>query len=285
MMPHLIFLIWQEKPELLDKLTLCKWLFKARENLRLETYQLLDEWNGCYRNLELPLYQHTSDQVNIHDTEAAFAKDAAAWDTALGHAFLSCHFLFVNPSKPMLPVGWKLRVGLSGMLQRIFFSSVAKFLRTTFTASTCWSYKRKWKKIRCMKYIPWSYFWDVLSHAAANSRQLIGSQISSWSLLHEIKEGMKGVRLKFGGTEQFPDQTTSRSKSWKEYYLTRVWEKVAIVEGGWVEGLVRGAAFGKIKIKFKECLTGNGRLDGTDDAGPFQKLRKKGRIEQYAVCS
>lgn len=72
-----------EQPELLEKLTLLKWIFEARETLYRALYDLLSDRNDRYREVVLTPYrllsssQHSDKDTKIASATAFFAEDAA----------------------------------------------------------------------------------------------------------------------------------------------------------------------------------------------------------------
>ena len=66
-----------EQPELLEKLTLLKWIFEARETLHREIYDLLTDRNDRYRNMVLVPYRLSGNDEKLRGAEAFFAEDAA----------------------------------------------------------------------------------------------------------------------------------------------------------------------------------------------------------------
>ena len=66
-----------EQPELLEKLTLLKWIFEAREMLHRALYDLLTDRNNRYRDMVLVPYKLANAQDKIDSAEQFFAEDGA----------------------------------------------------------------------------------------------------------------------------------------------------------------------------------------------------------------
>ncbi len=83
-----------EQPELLEKLTLLKWIFEAREMLHREIYDLLSDRNNRYKEMVMTPYRLSGNEEKLRTAEAFFVDDATKRRTAFATELLqrTCEF-------------------------------------------------------------------------------------------------------------------------------------------------------------------------------------------------
>ncbi|CRK21005.1 hypothetical protein BN1708_003371 [Verticillium longisporum] len=85
-----------DKPELLEKLTLLKWIFEASEVLHRANYDLLSDRNDRYRDVVVTPYRLANNQEKVRSAEAFFAEDAAKRQLAFANEVLERTRTFQN---------------------------------------------------------------------------------------------------------------------------------------------------------------------------------------------
>ena len=78
-----------DRPELLEKLTLLKWIFEARESLHRAIYDLLSERNTRYSEVIITPYRLTGNSEKLKSAEAFFAEDAMKREYAFANEVLN----------------------------------------------------------------------------------------------------------------------------------------------------------------------------------------------------
>ena len=252
------------QPELLEKLTLLKWLFETRENLHRELYQLLNERNDRYQELVMFPYQQTSDVEKIEDVETFFQQDSASRATVFSDEVLMRHLQFLQVVESHVNRGvetqtsafWDIAPNLLRLLQEMPIQQLQELdvLIPLEEINENPIYSQH----------PLRYLHSVVCHAEASSRQFIDSQISLWCLLQEVREGIMGAKSKAASTRPPLFQNGENMKETEtRASIEDLKEKVAVIEGQWVEGL--GSTFAKVKCSIKDWLIEHGGWDEADD--------------------
>ena len=255
-----------EQAELLEKLTQLKWLFEARENLHLETFNLLSERNDKYRAIVLLPYQQTKSREKLAEAESFFRQDARERKLAFEQAAASRSEAFLavienNVTRGVeiqLSAFWDIAPSLLQILQRIPHS-LGNFeiqIPPAEYADSPSFYRH-----------PMQYLYSLLTHAEKSSYQFIESQINLLCLLHEIRSLALAARYKAeesnAGEEGSPDKMAVWRGTEEKALMDDLKEKVAVVEGQWVEGL--GSRVGAEKEKIRVWLEDTGGWDDEAD--------------------
>ena len=251
-----------EQPELLEKLSLLKWLYEGKATLHRQIYDLLSERNDRYRAVVLLPYKQPQDHEMRSEAETFFAKDAqerriqfeqAACKRA--QAFLSV--IENNVSRGVevqLSAFWDIAPSLVEVLHRVPLQLEGFEVQ-----------------IPAGEYVenpsyhdhPLQYLYSLLGHAEKSTYQFIESQINLFCLLHEIRSHALAARFKIEGHGRSVSWAAEEDQRREETRLTDdLKEKVGVVEGQWEEAL--GREMMEVRERVRGALLEEG---GWDDEG------------------
>ncbi|KAF4979311.1 hypothetical protein FZEAL_4452 [Fusarium zealandicum] len=178
-----------DRPELLEKLTLLKWIFEARESLHRAIYNLLSDRNGRYCEVVLTPYRLTRNTEKLKSAQAFFAEDSAKREYAYAHEVLERARDFRGVVEEAVQRGvalqlsafWDIAPPLCELLDNIPLDlegfniqiPVAEFEENP-------SYREH----------PMQYLFSLLLHAEKSTYQFIESHTNLVCLLHEVKEAV-----------------------------------------------------------------------------------------------
>lgn len=237
-----------EQPELLEKLTLLKWIFEARELLHREVYDLLTDRNDRYKEMVITPYRLSGNEEKSKNAIAFFADDAAKRKLAFEQEVLKRTEEFmdiieenvVRGVEVQLSAFWDIAPSLSRLVEKV--PKDAQDLETFRIQIPQAEYEEN------PVYYEWplQYLHSLLSHCEKSTYQFIESQINLLCLLHEVKGGvtaancrlMRAQRIIQGEAEEEVDRELREVERDEEKRLTDdLKEKVRCVENLWSEGL------------------------------------------------
>lgn len=237
-----------EHPERLEKLTLLKWLFEARELLHKEMSDLHAQRGEKYATVVLTPYRLANQQDKIAEAEAFFAKDRSERQAKYAReAFARISELqdivernVARGVEDQLSAFWDIAPGLLEIVNAVPFSSPAGLSNLDIKIPA-----QEYDENPQLAQWPLQYLYSLLSHAGKSARQFIESQVNLLCLLHEVrgaraKAGMTVKELEHGGSEEarvdFMEEV-SRAERRLDGDLK---EKVGEVERQWREALGEG---------------------------------------------
>ena len=240
-----------EQPELLERLTLLKWLFESREQLHKEMFELQAQQDDLYRTVVVTPYQLTSNADKVREADAFFSRDrqdrqvAFAADTlrrfedfhAVGHAAVT------RGAEVQLSAFWDIAPGLLAVVQKVPATPAA------LDALAIHIPPDEFEESPSYRAFPLQYLYSLLVHAQKSAYQFIESQVNLLCLLHEVKTGvvvagsraleMQGYLA--GEEKESVEGEMEAVRADEEARLTvDLKEKVQLVEGQWGEALGKG---------------------------------------------
>ncbi|KAF2103823.1 hypothetical protein NA57DRAFT_31255 [Rhizodiscina lignyota] len=258
-----------ERPELLEKLTLLKWLSEARETAHRELFSLESERNEMYKALVVLPYRAAGQEDKAVDAEQFFEHDEKERRGNLEKENLKrveqlMDVVEENVTRgveDLLGAFWDIAPGLLGVVQKIPLD-----LRR----------ERPDLLIPPMEfdenpsYIdhPLQYLYTLLAHAEKSAYQFIESQTNLLCLLHEVKSSvmvagskvMESERVAAGEGEHSVREEMEEVRRMEEERLTAdLKDKVRIVDGQWKEGL--GDALHGCRQRVERYLVQSGGWD------------------------
>ncbi|KAF2434515.1 hypothetical protein EJ08DRAFT_469385 [Tothia fuscella] len=256
-----------EKPELLEKLNLLKWLFEARESLHKELFVLEGEKNERYREVIMMPFRSPGNEDKLQHAEAFFDSDRQERKLAFEKATLKRFEEFakiveenvMRGVEDQLNAFWDIAPPLLAVVQR-----VPHDLRDFEIQIPEMEYE---DNPQYHDY-PLQYLFSLLTHTEKSAYQFIESQINLMCLLHEAHTGVMaaGIRLletqRCGDGEDWKDVTSEMGECRKaeEGRLTmELKDKVETVESQWREAL--GSGLGEVKQRVENFLVGTGGWD------------------------
>jgi hypothetical protein len=258
-----------EKPELLEMLTLLKWLFEAREQLHKEMFELEDERNDLYRDIIVLPYVQTKNEQKVKEATSFFQRDGQDRKVTFEKETLKRYEDFMNVIEQNVTRGveaqlsafWDIAPGLLAIVQQ-----VPRKLQGFGVLVP----PQEYEETPAYHDYPLQYLYTLLAHAGRSAYQFIESQINLLCLLHEVKTGvmttgsrlLETQRLLEGEDLAGVNQEMKAIRADEERRLTDdLKEKVGLVESQWNEALGQGLE--DCKRRVEEHLTEQGGWDDT----------------------
>lgn len=237
-----------EKPELLEKLTLMKWLFEAREQLHLDNYQVEGESDDKYKQVILMPYKLAGAEDKVQEVESFFLKDSNDRRTRYEAKALKRYETFLQVVEKNVTRGveiqlsafWDIAPSLLELVQR-----VPKRLEGFAVEIPNDEYEEN----PSYNEFPLQYLFTLLLHTEKSAYQFIESQTNLLCLLHEVKTGVMSAGSRLLETERYlagEDATTVReemqaAREGEDARLTSdLKERVQLVEEQWKDALGNG---------------------------------------------
>nr|OQO23694.1 hypothetical protein B0A51_11838 [Rachicladosporium sp. CCFEE 5018] len=246
-----------ERPERLEKLTLLKWLFEAREGLHKEMFELHAQRGEKYAEVILTPYRLGHQQAKLDEAEAFFAKDSKerqaqfAREAAKRYAELEgvVEWNVSRGVEDQLSAFWDIAPGLLGTVQLVPCHDEEALGRVEVMIPPA-----EYDENPGLREWPLQYLYSLLSHAEKSAYQFIESQINLLCLLHEVRSARVKVEGRVEGRDGAGREQERLDAELKEKVgeVERLWGealgeglegcKIAVREwlearGGWVEGL------------------------------------------------
>jgi hypothetical protein len=234
-----------EQPELLEKLTLLKWIFEAREQLHRELFDLLSDRNDRYRDMVITPYRLAKNDEKRLNAETFFNEDASKRKLAFEQEVLKRTEEFMDIIEENVKRGvevqlsafWDIAPSLSRITEKI-----PKDL-TYFQIQIPLS---EYEENPSYHVFPMQYLYSLLEHTQKSTYQFIESQTNLLCLLHEVKSGvtlancrlMRTQRIAQGEDEAEVDRELKEVENDEEVRLTDdLKERVRCVEEQWSSSL------------------------------------------------
>jgi hypothetical protein len=247
-----------EQPELLEKLTLLKWIFEAREQLEKELYDLLTDRNERYKNKVILPYQLAGNEDKVKGAEKFFAEDASKRKLQNEQDILKRTEEFmdiieenvVRGVEVQLSAFWDIAPSLSRLTEKIP-SSLQGFQIQIPGA--------EYEENPAYYEHPMQYLYSLLAHCEKSTYQFIESQTNLLCLLHEVKSGVTAANCRLMRTQRVMQgedvdevdrELGSVEKDEEERLTDDLKEKVRCVEELW------GSALGNELKGVKERIIG-----------------------------
>ncbi|XPS69591.1 hypothetical protein M3J09_001857 [Ascochyta lentis] len=256
-----------EKPELLEMLTLLKWLFELREQLHKELFELENERNDLYRDIVvLPYIQAKNDQ-KVKEATVFFRRDAQDRKVTCEKEILKRYEEFMEVIERNVTRGvetqlsafWDIAPGLLAIVQKVPHRLDGFGILIP---------AQEYSETPAYHDFPLQYLYTLLAHAGRSAYQFIESQINLLCLLHEVKTAvmtagsrlLETQRLLEGEDLASVDHEMKAIRADEERRLTDdLKEKVGLVESQWDEALGQGLK--DCKTKVEEFLSEQGGWD------------------------
>ncbi|KAK0629224.1 hypothetical protein B0T17DRAFT_460867, partial [Bombardia bombarda] len=257
-----------EQPELLEKLTLLKWIFEARETLHRVLYDLLTERNDRYRDVVLVPYRlaGASQEDKVASAKAFFAEDAAKRALAFAEEVLRRTQEFrdvveetvVRGVEVQLSAFWDIAPPLKRLLDKIPVGDMEGFC----VQIPAGEYEENPSYVEH----PLQYLFSLLLHAEKSTYQFIESQTNLLCLLHEVKEACVGAKVRVMESEGRDAGRVEEMRKGEGARLTDdLKEKVRVVQDQWVNAL--GETVGGVKERVGGWLLETGGWDESFEDG------------------
>ncbi|KAL7790435.1 hypothetical protein V8C37DRAFT_384378 [Trichoderma ceciliae] len=261
-----------DKPELLEKLTLLKWIFEQRESLHRAIYDLLSDRNARYRDVVLTPYRLSGNAEKLKSAEGFFKEDAEKREYAFANEVLNRAREFRSVMDEAVARGielqlsafWDIAPPLCGLLDTI--PTDLEGFAVHIPAS-------EYEENPAYHDHPLQYLYSLLLHAEKSTYQFIEAHTNQLCLLHEVKEAVVNAKARVlamqltevDGTPIRPEDRELRAKQMREMENRRLTEdlkeKVRVVQDQWNSSL--GTAMTAVKERAGEWLLQTGGWDET----------------------
>ncbi|PPJ51169.1 hypothetical protein CBER1_08539 [Cercospora berteroae] len=256
-----------QHPERLEKLTLLKWMFEARELLHKEMFDLHAMRGDKYSEVILTPYRIAKAQPKIDEATSFFKKDSVERQTAFAKESLKRFeelqsILESNVSRGVedqLSSFWDIAPGLLEVIQHI------PMQMSSFEVQIP---PQEYEENPPYHQHPLQYLLSLLCHAEKSAYQFIESQTNLLCLLHEVRTGTTKSRLRLleiarsaeGSSDGDVRAELLQARREAEDYLTRdLKDKVGEVERQWQEAI--GDVLKEVKERVTTYLEDTGGLD------------------------
>ncbi|PSS13243.1 hypothetical protein M430DRAFT_21152 [Amorphotheca resinae ATCC 22711] len=234
-----------EQPELLEKLTLLKWIFEARELLQKELFDLLSDRNDRYKDLMIAPYRLAGNNEKVAGAEKFFAEDALRRRLTNDQEVLKRTEEFmdiieenvVRGVEVQLSAFWDIAPALSRIIDKI---------PTSLHGFQIQIPSAEYEENPSYYEFPMQYLHSLLAHCKKSTYQFIESQTNLLCLLHEVKSGvtvancrlMRTQRVAQGEAADEVDRELKEVEKDEEVRLTDdLKEKVRCVDEQWSSAL------------------------------------------------
>ncbi|CEJ91732.1 hypothetical protein VHEMI07424 [[Torrubiella] hemipterigena] len=261
-----------DRPELLEKLTLLKWIFEMRETLHRSIYDLLSDRNYRYREVVLTPYRLSGNNEKLESAKEFFAADEATREHGFANEVLDRAREFRSVLDEAVQRGvaiqlsafWDIAPPLSELLDSVpvhLDGFHVQIPPSEFDENP--SYLKH----------PLQYLFSLLLHGEKSTYQFIESHTNLLCLLHEVKEAVVVAKSRVleaplpqqEGVSEPMSERAAKALKLRETESRRLTEdlqdKVRIVEDQWVSAL--GSSVQSVKRRTKEYLLDTGGWDET----------------------
>jgi hypothetical protein len=268
-----------DRPELLEKLTLLKWIFETRESLHRAIHDLLSDRNTRYCEVVLTPYRLSGNTEKLRSAEAFFAEDAAKREYALANEILDRARQFRTVVEEAVERGVALQLSafwdIAPPLRQLLDSIPASLdgFNIQIPAS-------EFEENPAYHDHPLQYLYSLLMHAEKSTYQFIESHTNLLCLLHEVKGAVVNAKarvLKSQTAEadgsaisaEDREQRANKMRQSEDRRLTEeLKEKVRLVQEQWNSAL--GEGIKNVKGRAGEVLLSAGGWDETlEEAAVF----------------
>ncbi|KAK2597919.1 hypothetical protein N8I77_012671 [Diaporthe amygdali] len=245
-----------EHPELLEKLTLLKWIFEARELLHRAVYDLLSDRNDRYREMVIMPYRLAGNEEKMAHASAFFAEDAGKRALAFASEVLQRTSEFhdvveknvVRGVEVQLSAFWDIAPPLCRLLDRVPLGPgpggvVDDDEAAEWDGRTLADFRIQIPQAEIVEnpsYVdhPLQYFFSLLLHSEKSTYQFIESQTNLFCLLHEVKEAVVAAQARVMEEDGRSKDEIEGMKRHEGRRLTNdLQEKVRTVQEQWKSAL------------------------------------------------
>ncbi|UNI18218.1 hypothetical protein JDV02_004500 [Purpureocillium takamizusanense] len=240
-----------DRPELLEKLTLLKWIFEMRETLHRAIYDILSDRNARYCEVVMTPYRLSGNTDKLKSAEAFFAEDAAKREYAFSNEVLDRAREFRTVMEKSVDRGvalqlsafWDIAPPLRELLDSI--PNDLEGFRIQIPPSEL-------DENPTYREHPLQYLFSLLQHMEKSTYQFIESHTNLLCLLHEVKGAVVNAKARvlasqpeeMDGTRLRPEDREERARAMRQSEDMRLTEdlkeKVRVVQDQWNGALGEG---------------------------------------------
>lgn len=256
-----------EHPERLEKLTLLKWLFEAREQLHKEMSDLHAQRGEKYAVVVLTPYRLASQTDKIAEAEAFFAKDRRDRQKTYAAESLArftelqdiVERNVARGVEDQLSAFWDIAPGLLEIVQAVPADNQAALAALEIKIPP-----QEYDENPQLAQWPLQYLYSLLAHAGKSARQFIESQVNLLCLLHEVRGARAKAKAKVARLERGDVDGEGEAARAERRLDGDLKEKVGEVERQWREALGDGLEGCKEGVR-GWLIERGGWVDGLED--------------------
>lgn len=255
-----------EQPELLEKLTLLKWIFEAREGLHREVYDLLSDRNDRYKEMVIESYRLSRNDAKVVNAEKFFATDGRKRKLEYETEVLTRTVEFMDVIETNVVRGVEVQLGAFWDIAPSLSQTIEKVPKNLSREFCIVIPREEYEENPEYTQFPLQYLYHLLEHGEKSTYQFIESQINLLCLLHEVKSAVATARGRVEEAEGSEGQQAALREGMEseERRLTDdLKEKVRCVEELW--GSAIGQEFKSVKERVKSFLTDEGGWEGVEN--------------------
>ncbi|KAI9900765.1 hypothetical protein N3K66_005027 [Trichothecium roseum] len=261
-----------DRPELLEKLTLLKWIFEARESLHKAIYDLLTERNTRYSDVVMTPYRLSGNAEKLKSAEEFFAGDAAKREHAYAYEVLDRSRAFRGVMDEAVQRGvalqlsafWDIAPPLCRLLEKV--PSELEGFNIQIPLG-------EFEENPAYYDHPMQYLFSLLLHTEKSTYQFIEAHTNLLCLLHEVKEAVVHAKAKVLATQTVEADGTAiraevreeRAAELRQHEARRLTEdlkeQVRVVQDQWSSAL--GDCIRSVKERSRGWLLETGGWDET----------------------
>lgn len=261
-----------DRPELLEKLTLLKWIFEARESLHRAIYDILSDRNNRFREVVVTPYRLAGNTEKMKNAEAFFEEDAAKREYGYANEVLnrSRDFRSVVDNAVQRGVAlqlsafWDIAPPLTRLVEKIPHNLEGFRIQIPLS---------ELNENPAYHDHPMQYLLTLLNHTEKSAYQFIEAHTNLLCLLHEVKEAVVNAKARVlatqvkdaDGTPVCTDERDERVRAMRQSEEARLTEdlkeKVRVVQDQWNNALAGGIR--DVKERIGDWLLQTGGWDET----------------------
>ncbi|KAG5918929.1 hypothetical protein E4U42_006703 [Claviceps africana] len=265
-----------DRPELLEKLTLLKWIFETRESLHRAIYDILSERNTRYCEVVMTPYRLSGNHEKLKSAEAFFAEDATKRQYAFANEVLDRARDFRSVLEEAVERGVALQLSafwdIAPPLRRLLDSIPSHLGGFSIQIPGA-----EFDENPAYHDHPLQYLHSILTHTEKSTYQFIESHTNLLCLLHEVKEAVVHAKARVletqlaeaDGTPIPMEERSQRAQLMRRDEDRRLTEdlkeKVRVVQDQWNSAL--GEGIRTVKDRTREWLLSTGGWDETLEEG------------------
>lgn len=240
-----------DRPELLEKLTLLKWIFETREALHRAIYDILSDRNCRYCEVVVTPYRLSGNSEKLKSAEAFFAEDAAKREYAYANEVLDRARGLRTVMDEAVERGVALQLSafwdIAPPLRQLLDSIPADVEGFSIQIPPS-----EFEENPAYHEHPLQYLFSLLQHTEKSTYQFIESHTNLLCLGHEVKEAVVNAKARVlatqveeaDGTPICTEEREERAKAMRQGEGRRLTddlkEKVRVVQDQWNSALGEG---------------------------------------------
>ncbi|PHH81049.1 hypothetical protein CDD82_1355 [Ophiocordyceps australis] len=256
-----------DRPELLEKLTLLKWIFETRETLHRAIYELISDRNSRYCEVVMAPYRMAGNNAKVESAEAFFIDDAARREHDYAKEALERTVAFQSVVEEAVEGGVALQLSafwdIAPPLRQLLEGIPANLTGFGIDIPAA-----EMEENPSYNKHPLQYLYSLLQHAEKSTYQFIEAHTNLLCLLHEVKEAVVNAQARVVATESGAGAGENGAGRAQEMRVSEgrrltedLKEKVRVVQDQWLGAL--GDDVGQVKERIGAWLL---QQDGWDEA-------------------